>query len=174
MTKPIRVIDRALKLAKARGMNQTAFGKAMDGAGPATITNWKARDMPPERHEKAAAVLGVTVDELLGKAAAPADANGESPWPLRSITRSALAALPEAKLEQIDQILAAVIGTPVPPDWRSSAYALAAELDKVMRTTHNQTFVETVDKHHVERLAEHQRQASSASGETTSAKKEHA
>jgi len=174
MTKPTRVIDRALKLAKERGMNQTAFGKAMGDVTPATITNWKARDMPPERHEKAAAVLGVTVDELLGKAAAPSNADGADTWPLRSITRSALAALPQAKLEQIDQILAAVIGTPVPPDWRSSAYALAAELDKVMRTTHNQTFVETVDKHHVERLAEHQRQASGAAGVTAITKKEHA
>ena len=174
MTKPVRVIDRALKLAKAKGMNQTAFGKAMDDATPATITNWKARDMPPERYEKAAAVLGVTVDELLGSTTSPANAEGALPWPLRSISRSALAALPAAKLEQIDQILAAVVGTPVPPDWRSSAYALAAELDKVMRTTHNQTFVETVDKHHAERLAEHQRQASDAAGLTTSAKKEHA
>ena len=173
MTKPVRVIDTALKLAKKRGMNQTEFGKAM-GASPARITNWKARGMPPEHHATAAAVLGVTVDELLGKVAEPAASKGHGPWPLRSISLSALAALPAAKLEQIDQILAALLGTPSPPDWRSSAYSLAAELDKVMRTTHNLTFVETVDKHHGERLAEHRRHTGDDAKAGAGVKKERA
>lgn len=61
MTRPI---DTALKLAKAKGLTQTAFAALLD-ATSADISNWKKRGMPAERHLDAATALGVTVDALL-------------------------------------------------------------------------------------------------------------
>lgn len=60
-----RPIDRALRWAKEKGMTQSAFAAAM-GVQPANVTNWKARGMPAEHHAKVAAILGHSVDELLG------------------------------------------------------------------------------------------------------------
>lgn len=62
-----RVIDRALARAKELGMNQTKFARAL-GVEPANVTNWKAReDMPAAHHAKAADVLLMSVDELVGR-----------------------------------------------------------------------------------------------------------
>lgn len=62
-----QVIDRALKIAKERhGWNQPEFAQRI-GAEKQHITNWKKRGMPPARHAKVAEVLGISVDELLGK-----------------------------------------------------------------------------------------------------------
>lgn len=153
-----RVIDRALALAKEKGLNQRQFGELL-GAASANVTNWKVRDLPSNLHAKAAEVLGVTVDQLVGNTRATAGESAPNPkmltWPLRSISAERFATLPAEKLEQIDHIMAALVGSPAPPDWRSTALALAGELDSVMKTSHHRTFVDTVDKHHVERIAEH-------------------
>lgn len=59
-------ISRALRLARAKGMNQTEFAVEM-GVLPQHVTNWKKRGMPPEHHRQAAKVVGITIDELLGE-----------------------------------------------------------------------------------------------------------
>ena len=61
MTRPI---DTALKLAKAKGLTQTAFAALLE-ATSADVSNWKKRGMPADRHKDAAVALGVTVDALL-------------------------------------------------------------------------------------------------------------
>lgn len=61
-----RPIDRVLKLAKAKGMNQTDLAAAMD-ISSAGLSNWKARGMPTDQLETAAQALGVSVDYLLGR-----------------------------------------------------------------------------------------------------------
>jgi hypothetical protein len=61
-----RPIDRALAMAKDRGMNKSQFAKALNVL-PQHVTNWIARGMPPEYHEPAADVLGCSVDTLLGR-----------------------------------------------------------------------------------------------------------
>jgi transcriptional regulator with XRE-family HTH domain len=61
-----QAIDRALKIAKEkRGWNQPEFAEAM-GVDKQHVTNWKRRGMPASRYEKAARILDITVDELLG------------------------------------------------------------------------------------------------------------
>lgn len=50
------------------GMGPSAFARAL-GVSPQVVTNWKRRDMPAEHHAKAAEVLLMSVDALLGRAA---------------------------------------------------------------------------------------------------------
>jgi len=57
-------IDRALRWARALGMNQSRFAEAI-GATPAVITNWKARGMPSDHYATVAAVTRHTIDELV-------------------------------------------------------------------------------------------------------------
>jgi phage repressor protein C with HTH and peptisase S24 domain len=64
MNEDERPIDRLLRLAKEHGLNQTQLSAEL-GTTSAAISNWKARGMPAEWHEKAAKILGITVDELL-------------------------------------------------------------------------------------------------------------
>lgn len=64
-----RPIDVALQLAEEKGWNKSEFAGYM-GVIPQHVTNWIKRGMPPERHAKAAEVLGVTVDRLLGRESA--------------------------------------------------------------------------------------------------------
>ncbi len=62
-----RPIDRALKWAlEERGWRKARFAAEM-GVSPANVTNWIARGLPPEHHEKVAKILKKSVDELLGK-----------------------------------------------------------------------------------------------------------
>lgn len=62
-----RVIDRALRMARAAGLNQSAFAAHL-GVSPQVVTNWKARtDMPAEHYERAAEVLRCSVDALLDR-----------------------------------------------------------------------------------------------------------
>lgn len=74
-------ISRALRLARAKGMNQTEFAVAM-GVLPQHVTNWKKRGMPPEHHRQAAKVVGITVDELLDER--PSVQAGTEPSPTLS------------------------------------------------------------------------------------------
>ena len=67
-----RPIDIALRLAKARGWNQTEFAAAL-GVTSAVISNWKSRGMPADQHMAVAAVFGVSVDQLVGLVAVPED-----------------------------------------------------------------------------------------------------
>jgi len=60
-------IERALRLARAKGMNQTKFAEKM-GVLPQHVTNWKKRGMPPEHYRQAAQVVGITIDALLSDA----------------------------------------------------------------------------------------------------------
>lgn len=64
MTRPI---DVALRIAKERGMTQTAFG-ALVGATSADVSNWKKRGMPAERHQDVALALNISVDSLFSGA----------------------------------------------------------------------------------------------------------
>ncbi|MEN9544561.1 MAG: hypothetical protein RLZZ598_1394 [Pseudomonadota bacterium] len=59
-------IERALAWAKNKGLNQSGLANLL-GAAPQDITNWKARGMPTDWHEKVALALGRSVDELLGR-----------------------------------------------------------------------------------------------------------
>lgn len=60
---PSRPIDVALKIAKDRGLNQTAFAAKL-GATSADVSNWKKRGMPADRHLDVAVALGISVDTL--------------------------------------------------------------------------------------------------------------
>ncbi|PTT35134.1 SOS response transcriptional repressor [Acidovorax sp. HMWF018] len=60
---PSRPIDVALKIAKERGLNQTAFAAKL-GATSADVSNWKKRGMPADRHLDVAMALGISVDAL--------------------------------------------------------------------------------------------------------------
>lgn len=60
-----RTIDRVLRLAKARGMNQSKLATEI-GVSPQDITNWKSRGMPAEWLVYAARAVETTTDELLG------------------------------------------------------------------------------------------------------------
>lgn len=62
-----RPVDLALRLASARGWDQTAFGAAV-GASSATVSNWKKRGMPADQHQVVADALSISVDQLLGRA----------------------------------------------------------------------------------------------------------
>ncbi len=61
-----RPIDVTLRLARAKGWNQTDLATEM-GVTPADISNWKSRGMPSDKLIGAATCLQVTVDELLGR-----------------------------------------------------------------------------------------------------------
>lgn len=73
-----RPIDVALELAAERGWNKSEFATRMDTL-PQHVTNWIKRGMPPERHARAAEVLGVTVDRLLGRSELKDGKNGLPP-----------------------------------------------------------------------------------------------
>lgn len=62
-----RPIDIALRLAKEKGLTQTAFGTLV-GATSADVSNWKKRGMPAERHLDVALALGISVDSLFSGA----------------------------------------------------------------------------------------------------------
>lgn len=64
-----RPIDMALRLAKAKGWNQSAFAAEI-GTTSAVVSNWKSRGMPAEQHGVVATALGISVDQLLGIAVA--------------------------------------------------------------------------------------------------------
>lgn len=79
-----RPIDLALRLARAKGWNQTQFAGRM-GVTPSDISNWKDRGMPAERHATAADTLGISVEELLGRVTVrvgqyPTTSDVDPPW----------------------------------------------------------------------------------------------
>lgn len=49
-------------------MNQTKFAIEM-GVLPQHVTNWKRRGLPADQYQRAAKVLEITVDELIGEGA---------------------------------------------------------------------------------------------------------
>lgn len=57
-------IDRALEIARQRGLNQTQFADLI-GATPQDITNWKKRGMPLQWVAKASRSFRVAMDEIL-------------------------------------------------------------------------------------------------------------
>lgn len=61
-----RPIDRVLRLAAAKGLNQTELATEM-GTTSAALSNWKTRGMPADKYQAAADALGVTVDKILGR-----------------------------------------------------------------------------------------------------------
>lgn len=77
-------IVRALRMAKAKGWNQSQFAAQL-GVLPQDVTNWKARGMPPEWHEPVATKLGCSVDELLGRGRPTPPTNPASRWPFDTI-----------------------------------------------------------------------------------------
>lgn len=62
---PTRPIDRALEWMRERGWKQADLARELR-VPTQTITNWKARGMPPEHHATIAALFRRSVDELLG------------------------------------------------------------------------------------------------------------
>jgi phage repressor protein C with HTH and peptisase S24 domain len=60
---------------RAKEMNQTELAAAMDTTS-AAISNWKTRGMPSDQLEAAAGVLGVSVDQLLGREDEPPEYMG--------------------------------------------------------------------------------------------------
>jgi len=135
-----RIIDKALALAKERGMNQSQFAEAV-GVAPANVTNWKARDLPPSMLSKVAAVLGTTVDGLIGSAKIDTPPQAPGRWPLRSVSPEMLERLPSDKREQLERVLCALLELPRPDDWRSYATSLAADTDIQMNTNAFSAFV---------------------------------
>lgn len=59
-----------VSLLHEKGLRDADFARAMEVA-PSYVGNWKARGIPADRLPKAADVLGVSVDYLTGRIAAP-------------------------------------------------------------------------------------------------------
>ena len=69
----IEVMRRVSQLLKERGMTLADFARSM-GVLPAHVSNWKRRGLPSDRLPRAADVLSVSVDVLLGRVESmPAD-----------------------------------------------------------------------------------------------------
>lgn len=94
-------IIRALRMAKAKGWNQSRFAAQL-GVLPQDITNWKARGMPPEWHEPVATKLGCSVDELLGRGRPTPPTHPASRWPFGNI--------PFKDFDDLDDVYKAEIG----------------------------------------------------------------
>jgi transcriptional regulator with XRE-family HTH domain len=104
-----RSIDRALDLAKSRGMNQSKFAEKMN-VGAQDITNWKSRGMPTDKLEDAADTLHCSVDFLLGRevkakhlpsGSAANVVQLANAWPFSPVTREQYDNLPDTAKEQI-------------------------------------------------------------------------
>lgn len=67
-------MQRILSIMKEKGMRDADFARAM-GVAPSYVGNWKARGIPAERLPQAADVLGVSLDYLSGRIAAPLSAD---------------------------------------------------------------------------------------------------
>lgn len=61
-----RPIDRALRIAEQRGLNQTGFADLI-GESPQTVHNWTKRGLPADKLEPVANKLNCSVDALLGR-----------------------------------------------------------------------------------------------------------
>lgn len=123
-----------------------------------TVQQWEKPNGTAPKHKRlqhVAAALKTSVPELLGAADSPADPAPASRWPLHSISAEELAALPSAKLEQIDNVVAALIGAEPPPDWQATARALAADLAENHGKTELALFISIVDKAHFEKKMTH-------------------
>lgn len=66
----LEVMKRIQDLLKEKNMHDAAFARAM-GVAPSYVGNWKTRGIPAERLPQVADVLGVSVDYLTGRVAAP-------------------------------------------------------------------------------------------------------
>ena len=65
-----QAMQRVIELLKERGIHDAGFARLM-GVAPSYVGNWKARGIPADRLPQAADVLGVSVDYLTGRIAAP-------------------------------------------------------------------------------------------------------
>lgn len=65
-----RAMQLIVELLKEKGMKDADFARAMEVA-PSYVGNWKTRGIPSDRLPKAADVLGVSIDYLTGRIAAP-------------------------------------------------------------------------------------------------------
>ena len=63
-------MQRVLGLLKEREIHDAAFARMM-GVAPSYVGNWKIRGIPADRLPQAADALGVSVDYLTGRIAAP-------------------------------------------------------------------------------------------------------
>lgn len=70
MKQSLLTMRRILDLLKEKGMRDADFARAMNVA-PSYVGNWKARGIPADRLPGAADALGVSVDYLTGRIAAP-------------------------------------------------------------------------------------------------------
>ena len=96
-----RPIDRALRRARSRGLNQTELANAL-GVDPQHITNWKRRGMPPEYHAKSADALDWSVDELLGRDASKMLDND---WPFPEIDARRISRMTRGEILQLQGVL---------------------------------------------------------------------
>ena len=83
-------IDRALRMAKARGWNQSRFAlelslSSKENVSPQQVHNWIKRGMPPEWHEPVSNLLECSVDELLGRKRPPPPPGSAARWPFPNI-----------------------------------------------------------------------------------------
>lgn len=77
-------IDRALRMARAKGWNQTRFAAELQVL-PQDITNWKKRGLPSDKYVSVASALGCSVDELVGRGRPNPPKNPASRWPFDNI-----------------------------------------------------------------------------------------
>jgi transcriptional regulator with XRE-family HTH domain len=96
-----RPIDRALKRAKDRGLNQSQLAGLLD-VDPQHITNWKSRGLPPEWHERMADVLDWSLDELLGR---PPTSTLSKDWPFPELDIRRIERLTQGELLQIQGVV---------------------------------------------------------------------
>lgn len=96
---PWEVIEGALARKKPK-RDQAWLAKKLDISEQA-ISNWKERGVPRSRYEDLADALGLTLEQIAGRAAAPWEV-GESEWPFASIDAARWSALTERQRGEIE------------------------------------------------------------------------
>ena len=108
---------RIMRWSKSRGWNQSDLASEL-GLAPQNVSNWKYRDVPPEKYADIARLFGRSVDELLGivDEKTGATLSPSQSWPFDMVDERKvrdLDAKPRAQLEAAILIAAAQVGLDV-------------------------------------------------------------
>lgn len=105
------VMRFALEVATSKGWNQTQFARKLGHDSNQRLTNWKSRGMPRGEYPHVADILGLSVDELLGKRqrrhSTAADPHSTH---VLCITQGQIDALPPETRQLVTQLIMALKG----------------------------------------------------------------
>lgn len=102
-------IRRALEIASSKGWTQSEFARRLGHDSNQRLTNWKSRGMPSKEYQHVAAVLEITIDELLGKKQRSAPATPHSMHVL-CVTQAELEALDDNARQIVMRLIATIKG----------------------------------------------------------------